>query len=89
LTFRTLAYPSGLEVDEEEKYLLVCEMGENRLLKYMLDENLNGNSTVFHQFSGRFGPSAICGYDGRFYVALFEFSNLCSGGVIAVLNGLG
>jgi len=64
-------------------------MGENRILKYLLDENLNGNSTVFHQFHGRFGPSAICGYDSKFYVALFEFNNLCSNGIIAVLNGFG
>ena len=37
LTFRKLAYPTGLKVDDEEKILMVCEMGENRILKYLID----------------------------------------------------
>jgi hypothetical protein len=86
LSFRTLAYPTGLRVDEEEKILLVCEMGENRILKYILDENLSGNYTVFHQFSGRFGPSAIFCYNSKFYVSLFEFNEISETGMIAVLN---
>jgi hypothetical protein len=86
LALRSLAYPTGLELDEEEKILLVCEMGENRILKFILDENLSGNSTVFHQFSGRFGPSAIFGYNSQFYVALYEFNDIASTGAIAVLN---
>jgi hypothetical protein len=86
LTFRKLAYPTGLKVDEEEKILLVCEMGENRILKYLLDENLSGNYTVFHQFSGRFGPSAIFSFASKFYVSLFEFNDLTNCGLIAVLN---
>ena len=65
---------------------MVCEMGENRILKYIIDENLSGNYTVFHQFSGRFGPSAIFSYNSKFYVSLFEFNDICSSGVIAVLN---
>jgi sugar lactone lactonase YvrE len=27
LSLRNLAYPTGLEIDEEEKYVLVCETG--------------------------------------------------------------
>jgi hypothetical protein len=61
-------------------------MGENRILKFILDENLSGNYTVFHQFSGRFGPSAIFGYNSQFYVSLFEFNDINSTGMIAVLN---
>ena len=65
---------------------LVCEMGENRIVKFVLDENLSGNYTVFHQFSGRVGPSAISYYNGFYYVSLFEFSDIDSTGMIAVLN---
>lgn len=89
LALRCLAFPTGLEVDEEEKVLLVCEMGENRILKFMLDENLSGNYTVFHQFSGRMGPSAIYAYNSQFYVTLFEFNDISSTGAIAVLNSTG
>jgi hypothetical protein len=55
----------------------------------MLDESLSGNSTIFHQFSGRFGPSAIFGYNSQFYVTLFEFNDINSTGMIAVLNSGG
>jgi len=61
-------------------------MGENRILKYLLDENLSGNYTVFHQFSGRFGPSAIFSFASKFFVSLFEFNGLTNHGLIAVLN---
>lgn len=33
------------------------------------------HGTVFHQFSGRMGPSAaVCGHDGTLYVARYELS---------------
>ena len=89
LCLRKLAFPTGLEVDDEEKYLLVCEMGQNRVLRFVLDDNLSGNYTVFHQFSGRFGPSAICCYDSKFYVSLFEFSELSSKGEVVALASNG
>ena len=89
LSFRNLAYPTGLKVDDEEKVLMVCEMGENRILKFLIDENLSGNYTIFHQFSGRFGPSAIFSYNSKYYVSLFEFNDISSSGQIAVLNNNG
>lgn len=45
-----------------------------------------GNYTVFHQFSGRVGPSSICYNNGYYYVSLFEFSELDNTGIIAVLS---
>jgi hypothetical protein len=35
---------------------------------------MNGNYTVFHQFSGRVGPSSICAYGDYYYVSLYEFA---------------
>ena len=52
----------------------------------MLDEAASGNFTVFHQFSGRMGPSAICFYNNYYYVSLFEFNDIDSKGMLAVLN---
>jgi len=49
-------------------------LGENRIIKVILDEAMNGNYSVFHQFSGRVGPSSICYYNEHYYVSLFEFS---------------
>lgn len=47
---------------------------------------MSGNYTVFHQFHGRVGPSAICGYNSLFYVSLFEFNDINEKGLLAVLN---
>lgn len=61
-------------------------MGENRIIKFLLDEDLNGCYTTFYQFSGRMGPSAIYGYGSKFYVSLFEFNTLTNVGMVVVLN---
>ena len=62
LSFRNLAFPSGIECDEDEKYLLVSETGQNRILKFGINESLTSNWSPFFQFSGRLGPTAICGF---------------------------
>lgn len=64
-------------------------MGENRIIKFVLDEGASGNYTVFHQFSGRMGPSAICFNNGYYYVSLFEFNDVNSQGLLAILNSDG
>lgn len=47
---------------------------------------MSGNYSVFHQFSGRVGPSSISYFNGFYFVSLYEFSELDNVGVIAVLN---
>ena len=55
-------------------------------MKVVLDESMKGNYTVFHQFSGRVGPSSICYHNGYYYVSLYEFAELDNTGVVAVLT---
>jgi len=86
LVYRELAFPCGVIISSDEKFLLVCELGENRIIKVVLDENMSGNYSVFHQFSGRVGPSSIHHFNGFYFVSLFEFSELDNVGVVAVLN---
>lgn len=64
-------------------------MGENRIVKFVLDEAASGNYTVFHQFSGRMGPSSICSNKGLFFVSLFEFNDIDEHGLLAILNDEG
>ncbi len=64
-------------------------MGENRIIKIMIEEGLNGASTVFHQFAGKFGPSAIFAFNECYYVALYEFEGLASEGEVNVLSEYG
>ena len=62
----------------------------NRLLKFYINENSHEtNYTVFHQFSGRMGPTAITRFDSQYYVALFQFEDIASTGAVAVINSLG
>lgn len=64
----------------------LCEKGENRILKFLLNEGNCGNYTVFHQFNGRVGPSSICLSHRLLFVSLFEFKDLSQEGIVAVLN---
>jgi hypothetical protein len=54
-----------------------------------MNEFSTGNYTVFHQFSGRMGPTSICRFETSYYVALFEFEDLSSVGAVAVINSIG
>jgi sugar lactone lactonase YvrE len=83
----SLAYPTGLAVNISEDVLYVCETCRNRVLKVVLHENGTYHTSVFKQFSGRFGPTAIAvNHDGSIYVARFDFSYISDYGLISVLN---
>lgn len=45
------------------------------MLRFVLPDKYEFKFTVFHQFSGRFGPTAIAAHpeSGNLYVSLFEF----------------
>jgi len=95
IQLESLACPTGLAVNLAEDVLFVCETWENRVLKVVLSE---GGSTekdqyhtsVFKQFSGRFGPTAMAvNHDGLIYVARLDFSHICDYGVITILNEKG
>ena len=44
-------------------------------------------TSVFHQFSGKFGPTAIAvDPEGMIYVARFDFHGVSEDGLISVLN---
>lgn len=59
-------------------------------MKVVLHENGTYHTTVFKQFSGRFGPTAIAiNHDGSIYVARFDFAFLTDHGIISVLNEKG
>jgi hypothetical protein len=46
--------------------------------------------SVFHQFQGRFGPTALAvTLTGNIIVSLFEFNFLATSGCIAILNSQG
>lgn len=84
-----LAHPSGIALsnDENEKMIFVSETGLNRVLRIVCHSSGVYHTSVFHQFSGRFGPSALAmSPDGKLYVARFDFTECSKNGLITVLN---
>jgi hypothetical protein len=47
-------------------------------------------TSVFYQFSGRFGPTALAiDPNGLIYVARFDFTDISDEGIITILNDKG
>ena len=57
--FNKLAYPSGLALSNDEGFLFVSETNMNRVLRIVIHSTGVYHSTVFHQFEGRLGPTAL------------------------------
>lgn len=90
LALNCLAYPSGLVLSNDEKILYVCETCKNRLLRFVLTDLGVFYFSVYYQFSGRFGPTAVAvSRSDLLYVARYEFQQISEEGVISVLNHKG
>lgn len=74
LTLRCLAQPTGLALSRNEDLLYVSETGKNRLLRFVQAPIGVYYYSVFHQFSGGFGPIDITVSDQDIlYVARYQF----------------
>jgi len=68
----------------------VCETFKNRVLKFYVNKIRNFLFTVFFQFSGKLGPTAVAtNQDDFVFVARYEYSDICSEGEIAIINPKG
>ena len=54
-----LAHPSGVALSPSENVLYVSETLKNRVLRIVLHSSGVYHTSVFHQFSGRLGPTAL------------------------------
>ena len=82
-----LAHPSGLALSTDESMIFVAETGMNRILRIVCHSSGVYHTSVFHQFSGRYGPTALAMHpDGRLFVARFEFTECAKHGLISILN---
>lgn len=71
-----LAHPSAIALDITENVLYICETLKNRILKVYTGPKGHNVMTVFHQFSGKLGPTAIAvNKDGHIFVAKFEYAS--------------
>jgi sugar lactone lactonase YvrE len=85
-----LAHPSGIALSLDEEIIYVAETGLNRILRIVCHPSGVYHTSVFHQFSGRFGPTALAmSPDGKLYVARFDFTECSKNGLISVLTSEG
>merc|ERR1712070_1345219 len=85
--FGKLAHPCGVALSPAENALFVCETLKNRILRVVIHSSGVFHTSVFHQFSGRLGPTSIAiNESGHLYVARFDFAETSKHGMITVLN---
>lgn len=77
-----IAFPNGLAISKDEKYLFVADTRKNRILRYVLDPPVR--SYIFSQLSGGWGPDGMA-FDvlGNLYVAHY------GGGEVLIVNPKG
>jgi len=88
LALRCLAHPVAVAVNAATGALFVAEQMANRVLRLVQKPPGVYHAAVYHQFSGRFGPSALAvdPRSGVLYVGRYELRHLGGGGVVSVVH---
>ena len=74
IALNCLAHPYGIVVSPDGKQLFVAETMRNRVLRVSQNPPGVHHLSVFYQFSGRLGPTAMAiSENGFLYVAWFDF----------------
>ena len=90
IIYGKLAHPSGVALSPSENVLYVAETLANRIIRIVIHSSGVYHTSVFHQFSGRLGPTALAvSSSGQIYVARYDFSEVCKNGIISVLSETG
>lgn len=90
IVYGKLAHPSGLALSPNENILYVAETLLNRILRVVIHSSGVYHTSVFYQFSGRLGPTALAvSPTGQLYVARFDFAEASSNGLISIISDSG
>lgn len=88
-----LSFINDICYDSTRECLYVAETFMNRVLRLKMNNDGVFHTSVFYQFSGRIGPSALTlDENGNLFVARYEFSNsdldieVEADGIISVIN---
>merc|ERR1712178_249636 len=91
LVLECLAHPSGLALSPDQQIVYVAETMANRVLRFVQSPPGVFHMSVFYQFSGLLGPTALCcdAKTGNLYVGRFDFKGCAEEGVVTVLSSKG
>lgn len=90
LCLNTLAHPCGVALSPDERNIYVAETSANRILRFTQHPTGVFHGSVFHQLSGRFGPTALAvNSAGDLFVAHFDFAENTENGRVVVIDADG
>lgn len=90
ISLETLAFPAGLALSPNEKFIYVAEMLQNRVLRYFESPDGVYKASVFFQFSGGVGPVALdVDSSGNLYVAHFDVKESSADGRVSIISAAG
>eukprot|EP00806_Schmidingerella_arcuata_P001562 Macronucleus_2409.p1 GENE.Macronucleus_2409~~Macronucleus_2409.p1 ORF type:complete len:239 (+),score=49.03 Macronucleus_2409:46-717(+) len=90
ILYGKLAHPCGVALSPDESVLYVAETLLNRVLRVVIHSSGVYYTSVFHQFSGRLGPTALAvSPQGKLFVARYDFTEAENNGLISILTDSG
>lgn len=87
-----LSFPADIFFDNRRGHLFIADTFNNRIIRLCQNPVNVYNATVFHQFNGRVGPTALAMDEiGNLYVGRYEFQMIDNeiDGIISVINNNG
>lgn len=74
ILYECLSYPSDITYDQLTNSIYIAETFMNRIIRLKQDNSGVYHTSVFYQFSGKLGPTALTVDDlGNVYTSRFEF----------------
>mmetsp|Transcript_10287 Transcript_10287/g.16849 ORF Transcript_10287/g.16849 Transcript_10287/m.16849 type:complete len:285 (-) Transcript_10287:242-1096(-) len=90
IALETLAYPAGIAVSHDGKFIYVAEMMANRILRFFQQPQGVYHASVFHQMSGGVGPCCLAlDEQGNLYAGQYDVKESAAEGVVHILSPAG
>jgi len=90
ISLGNLAYPSGIAVTKDKKFIYVAETMKNRILRFFQQPAGVYHGSVFYQLSGGVGPVALTlDQNGNLYIGQYDVKDSSSEGFVYVVSPAG
>ena len=90
LSLSSLAYPAGIAVTNNGKFIYVAEMMANRIVRYFQQPEGVYHGSVFYQLSGAVGPNSIAvDAQGSLYVGVYDTKESAVMGKVLIISSAG